>query len=270
LVDEAINSKLFWAYCHMVDFAVEVFEKLTHWAESCPCHYTETPFKGPRRWAARRFHGVTKKIVDCPLVGMHAMELAANFLVRFIQTLLDRFNVELILRPEILMLNEEDRRFVMLEFARLRRHINFILAVKTGHWRQLPWVLFGLAHWDRDKATECANRAMMLYASAGDEARLHWLVAMLCIPGSVGWQQLQAFREGADLEEMPLLESVVARMFFAFVVERWIESRHAIMGRWYRNTYNASALHYAFMASLTALTDLTYQHMEGLSLQSLI
>ena len=78
--------------------------------------------------------------------------MAAGFLTELVQSLLDVANAELFLKPCVLALEEDGRAQLMLDFAAARRYVFFTLRVKTGHWRQLPWILFGMAHWDVDIA----------------------------------------------------------------------------------------------------------------------
>ena len=52
---------------------------------------------------------------------------------------------------------------IMSDFAIARRHLVFIFRVKLGHWRSLPWHMFGIAHPDEDKARACMQRCLQLY-----------------------------------------------------------------------------------------------------------
>ena len=265
IVDEAIRSDLFWGYLIMVDTFLELFEKLVAWAEGCPCHWVDTPFEGVARWIRRARRTARSSPRSCPLAGCHAWELAAGFLTQFVDQLLGIANASLLLIPEVLEISPTARGTVIEEFARARRHVVFILQVKTGHWRQLPWVLFGLAHPVRAIALECLQRGLLLYASAGDEARHHWLVACLCAAGTLGYEQAVLFIQGEDLSTLAFLESCAARMFFAFVVERWIESRHAISQRFFRHAPNASALHLAYHHTVGPVSEIVLDTSGGVS-----
>ncbi len=194
VVDTAIRSDLFWAYLHLLDIALESVEKMIAWAEGCPCCWRQTPFEGPERWVVRRARrqaaasardrariaGGEGSQKACALCGLRAPEMAAGFLMVLLRSLLDVANAALLLRPCVLALNEAGRAQLLVDFATLRRYLHFTLRLKTAHWRQLPWLLFGLAHWDRPQANECGRRALRLYASAGEGTREHWLTGALC------------------------------------------------------------------------------------------
>jgi hypothetical protein len=163
--------------------------------------------------------------------------------------LLCETNTRILLSPRTLACPEADRNTVVFDFARARRHVLLQFQVKFSHWRQLPWVLFGVAHHVRATAQECAQRALRLFdvAEQAGGASHHWMSALMCTPGQPGWAQLLAFSAGEALAGLPLLERMCGRWKFAMVAERWIESRHALLKRSLRNCAHASALHVVFL-----------------------
>ena len=150
--------------------------------------------------------------------------------------------------------SEEDKAIIIRDFEAARRHVWFTFLVRLSFWQQLPWVLFGLGHRDIDIAIACCRRALQLFASLGDEYPHHWVTMLLCMPGSLGLQQLLAFvsRE-LPLEALPFLHRMRARFKFAPVSERWIEGTHALMKRFLQNAHHFGPCH---VALLTCLPDL--------------
>jgi hypothetical protein len=125
------------------------------------------------------------------------------------------------------MLTDLERVVVMMDFAQARRHLKFDFKVKLSFWQQLPWILFGLAHCDLTIARWCGQRSLALWAAAGDDVEHHPLALLLCVPGTIGYDQMILFIGGRLLQSLEYLESIVARFFFTSVTERWVESLHA-------------------------------------------
>eukprot|EP00959_Pyramimonas_sp_CCMP1952_P323194 6763048-Pyramimonas_sp.AAC.1 len=67
---------------------------------------------------------------------------------------------------------------------------------------------------------------------------------------------MESFISGSSREGLAVLEPLAARMFFPFVVERWIESRHALAKRFFVNAPNATALHLGFRFVLPQVKDI--------------
>ena len=252
-VDGAIACNEFWAYCHMVDVVAESVEVIMRFGESCQCHWSWTAFDGPVRHTPKRLlseknaraHGER-----CPMQGLRAPELAAGALRSLLQDLAQRGQAQLLLATPVARLAPAARTRVFDDFARARRYLAFAFTIKTSFWEQLPWALFAIAHDDVGKARDAACRCLRLYEAAGPDIRQQRLVADCCTPGSIGRRQLAAFRDGAELSALPSLEFLVSRMRFAPVVERWIESRHALAKRVLNMSPVTTALHLAFHLTL--------------------
>ena len=178
IVDFAIGSELFWSYLKMADHLAEIILKLMMWAEGCPCHTRVSPFfEGPTRhqrpWQEHR------RQEHCAMEGRRASEMAAGDFNAFVRQLLDIVNGTLAISAWILILGPADRNKVMNDWAALRLHIRFTLDIKLAFWRQLPWILFGLAHANSDQAIACGKRALALAQWQGAMGQ-HWLVLQLC------------------------------------------------------------------------------------------
>jgi hypothetical protein len=250
IVDSAITSTAFWGYMHMTDYIAEAIAHVMHWAEACPCHQNAgmaEMFVGAHR---HRANSLVRHIGQpvCCMASRRAPECAAGHLMILARRLLSMANTEVLMSPYTLACNEADRALILGDFARARRHILFQMQLKFSHWRQLPWLLWGVAHHSRLVAVECASRALSLFHHSvvqGGE-RPHWMAAMLCTPGTQGWAEMVAFINGEELSRLPLLERMCAIMKFSMVAERWIESRHALIRKDLRRAPHHSVLHIAY------------------------
>ena len=72
---------------------------------------------------------------------------------------------------------------IMRDFAAARQHMYFIFCVKFSYWRQLPMILFGIAHRIIPVAKSCAQRALQLFhvwiADHGDARGFPWVAVLL-------------------------------------------------------------------------------------------
>ncbi len=229
VIDGAISKPYFWAYTRMVAISGRSLKAIASWAEGCACHN----------------HGAGIK-ARCPLRTMRAPELAAGALDDILQVTSADASCALLTHPTVQQLCEEERTRLMGELARAQRHIALYFAVKAAHWRQLPWVLFGLAHHDGAVARECGSRALALFATAPEPDTMHSISVSMCAPGSICHQQLIAFVQGESLWKLPTLARQVACFRFAPVTERWVESLHATTKRIFQGATHASPLHLAF------------------------
>eukprot|EP00974_Lingulodinium_polyedra_P015013 1452633-Lingulodinium_polyedra.AAC.1 len=256
IVDRAISGKLFWAYTHMADYIAEALLHLMRWAESCPCHGCDLTLRGAARHQSA---GLRSRIgqAACCMASRRAPECAAGQLMVMARRLLNTANTAVLMAPSTLACDEADRLLILGDLARARRHILLQMQLKVSFWRQLPWVLWGVAHHSRTVAEECAKRALRLFQRGLQQPgmRVHWLAALLCMPGERGWAEMVAFINGENLCRLPLLERMCGRFKFSPVAERWIESRHALIRKQLRLAPHASVLHLAHSAIQPMLRD---------------
>ena len=165
--------------------------------------------------------------------------------MRLLRGLLNILNRDIALPPSTLACSEPDRQLILADWGQARRHILLMGTLKFALWRQLPWVLIGVAHHSSEIAIECASLGLQLFDASPDETQHHWVTLLLCSVGSAGRAQLVAFINGASLQTLPLLQRMVARFKFIPIVERWIESRHALLKRQLHGASHASAVHVA-------------------------
>ncbi len=261
VVNEGISSQLFWTYALMIDTAGEVLEMFSAISESCPCHRGVLRLRGPsRHQRQRRLMEETGRTV-CPMASRMAPEFAGGEHFGLVRRLASMAQSALTLSAAFVALDEAGRGVVARDWASARRHIIFMMQLKLGFWRQLPWLLFGLAHGSAEVARECGARSLRLYVHGGDAREHHWLSHFMLGVGSRCREQLESFIAWQrPLSDFDLLERMCARFRFIAVAERWVEGRHAQAKAHLRAVRNASAVHTAFMGVVSPLeTLLTHQ-----------
>ena len=182
----------------------------------------------------------------CVLSGCRAPQLAAGELDGLLNLLFDQAYAEILLLPSVMALSPEDKVMLLADIGLARQHIVLFFKMKLNHWRQLPHVLHGIAHHDSLVARRCAQRALALYDHQKQPSDQHALTVKLCRPGSRGRRQMEAFIAGVLLRELPCLEAYAARFMLVVVIERWIESRHAITKRLLARSPNGSCVQIAW------------------------
>ncbi len=250
VADSAILSGRFLAYCVAVDACGEVLDGLSTWAEGCICH-TKFPVL---RGYVRHIHeegdeqanrGQTKKD-RCPLRTMQAPALAAGAHFVLLRCLLGMGQNHLVLDPHVAGLCNEDRSLILRVFAAFRRHLIFGFNIKLSMWRQLPWLLCGLAHPDHEVVVQVAVRILQIYAALDPAAVLHDL-ARTCMPGTVGHAQLHLLATRQEvLRRLPFLCTLASRLRFVPVTERWVEMLHSLTKRWLALAPHSGAVQVAF------------------------
>jgi hypothetical protein len=247
VVNEALRSPLFWAYCVAMDTVGEIFERLAFWGESCACHWEDDRLHGASRWQRGKALMQDMGQSTCPMRTLRAPECAAGEHFRILNRLMSLGHSALLLNPCVSGLSAGDRSVLLSDFARARQHVNTFLQVRLSFWEQLPWSLFAIGHHKRSVAIACAQRSLRQYANSPPDAEHHRLTIELLDHQSVAGVQMRLFAQGTlALEDMPCLLSWAAKMKFAAVTERWIESLHAQTKRMLATAPHATMLHVAW------------------------
>lgn len=247
LADAAIRNGLFWGYTRMVDILAESLSGVAEWSEGCMCHPRPARLQGVSRHKRTRANEANIGVPVCPLSTMRAPAMAANEHIQFLDQLMNVANTDLLFDPRVAGLSQVDRGIVLKDFRSARLHLNFSFAVKLRLWRQLPWICFGIGHPNEAIARSCGRRALLLFAATSEEPDHHPISLLLCSPGTRGFAELTLFAEGAcRLSELPFLGFQAARLRFAPVSERWVESLHSLTKRHLALAPHASAIHVAF------------------------
>ena len=86
-------------------------------------------------------------------------------------------------------LSPDDRGILLRDWAQLRLHIRFSFCIKLSFWKQLPWIVFGLAHHVPAKARLCGRRALAL-ARVVDPATLITIVRVIRYPPGTAYEEI--------------------------------------------------------------------------------
>jgi hypothetical protein len=248
---QAIRCPRFWGYAFMVDTIGQFLDHFSNFSESCPCHRHVGGLVGASRHQRRAHLWAEAQLRQCPMSTRMAPEFANGEHMLILRQLSSVAHQNLLLDASVAPLAELDKRIILEDFARARRHILFTIQLKMGFWRSLPWVLFGLGHTNEGIARTCGQRALQLFAQAGDNSDHHFLSMFMCSPGGRGHAEMLQFCGGnMPREQFPVLMRMAARFRFAMVTERWIEGRHAQIKSHLRAARHTSVVHTAFHGAL--------------------
>ena len=210
VADAAIPSDYWWEYSREIDTVSEVLQELQRWAESCPCHYRPIPLEGHSRH--RRGREVQRMIgyFQCPCASLQALAFVTGKAFSMLERLLNMGNAMVLLHCSRVALLHGERVKVMQDFAEAQRHIHLCFRLKLRYWRQLPWVLCGIGHWEEQQARRCCIEALQLYAHSPPRVEHHPLSMLLCAPGTIGFHQVTLFANGVcTREELPYLHGLL-------------------------------------------------------------
>jgi hypothetical protein len=238
LLTSSLGSPFFRAYSEMLQSLQDVVVEASVWAEGCPCHVVPHQ-TGKDRRSLKHADEVRQTELGsgpCPLAGRRAPELAAGRLQDIIAGLASRHICGITARFGA-QLDSKQCISLAADFETGRRRLEATLVVKLDHWRQLPWMMAGLAHDDVATARRLAGQCIAAFDSvpAHLSHQHHELSKMLLTAGTSFRSELEMFAGGhvPGLDDAgsrgfsaDLLEEV-ARLRFIPVVEREIEAKHA-------------------------------------------
>ena len=112
--------------------------------------------------------------------------------------------------------SEEDKQLIIHDFTNIRRFMYFYFQLKFGFWQQLPWLLFGIGHWNINLARSVARKLLRMRPKADALRGDHYLVILLLVL-PVGRSALAAFARGDDMTSW--LKRMAARFRFTNVVQ---------------------------------------------------
>ena len=221
-VERLVRSTFFEAYLTMIQTFSALILRLIAWAESCPCHWHLLTGGGSRAMRAS-----TRRLLEsCPMRGRRAPELAMNAFMDELTAFSQQGVLSLTLRfPSDL--SEEDRSRVVQDFELGRSFLTTVFALKTSHFRSLPWSAAGLAHQDQERARELWSQLRTRYGTGETpEARsLRQQLPRLFEPCVL--EQGDQWYFGADLSTCGDFAAELSALAFVPVAERRVESQHA-------------------------------------------
>lgn len=140
-VDAAVGSQMFWSWLRMLEALSATLRKASAWADGCACHsdlhdvFADVPLRLQRQWAS------------CPMRGMRAPELSAGLFTKLFTSLCKRSAAELMVDLHR-DLQAEERADIISEYGLAASHMCFYVVLKLAHFRELPWKVFQVAHYD--------------------------------------------------------------------------------------------------------------------------
>ena len=166
----------------------------------------------------------------CPIAGKRAPELAAGEGSEHLKSALDDL-MPLVLGACVL-LSETERNQIIRDFTSACTYILTTLELKLAYWRTLPWLLCGVLHHNALKAMAAAKECIRLYDLL-PTPDLHHRVSKEFLAGNSPHRPLmQALALGAPLYSLPrFFVARLLRLKFIPIVERIIESRHALVAQ---------------------------------------
>ena len=246
----AIRSPWWWGYAHMLSSLHQWTADLESWVESCPCHQFLRPMRDPILMgrtllgdAARTVEegraacGLTRgpatdgTSFSCPMRGKRAPELASGAITERMEQCNQSTLSDLLVRlPESLSLTEVAS--MTDDFNLGTSHMMGETSLKMRHWSLLPWSLAATAHWSEDVARNSVEKSLKMFDDVGPTRELHHRISWYWLhPGSQVRAELEAFRDGAARETLPLFSKLAAEMYFVPVAERCQEGQHSLVHR---------------------------------------
>ena len=154
-VDEAINSRTWWAWILVIDQVCRAMRKATVWVEPCPCH---EGFLEPHRFEELP-DLIKKDIAACPMRCRLAQELSAGELMDVVDIAARASAAQLRVGLVPLGLTAAERRELLGEFDLARAHVLFCMTAKTSYLTEEPWCVLQCAHTDRELSHRAIRRA---------------------------------------------------------------------------------------------------------------
>lgn len=137
--DACVTSAMFWSYTRFLLSIHGALNKISTWAEACPCHPIDKP---------------------CPLKGRRCNELADGCFDRFLEKVSRKAKADFLAAAaglpakEMCILQQDFIISSDLIFSEAR--------LKTSHWHSLPWALCGVAS-DSEKSGRAAAMLVSIH-----------------------------------------------------------------------------------------------------------
>jgi hypothetical protein len=255
--DEAITSVRFKAYIIMMEIAGFLIMALSAWFDDCPCHGKEPGIETASDRRQRKQYYKRARLFKCFMAGRRAANMAAGEVLEFIRRLFATGQNALAMELARERIDDGNVAFIVREFAALRRHALFFFSLKFSYLRQLPWIIFGIAHRCLETAIACLKRGMDLfdawYAAGPSEVKQHWLAVVMYWPGSRGRADSITFiLTGAA---STFLGRIRGRCIFPLTTDRYVEALHAGSRQSLISAPHAGAVHVAFFAAAQGIEE---------------
>ena len=223
--DGAITSEFWWSCLRVLDKLHCAIRHLFAWSEGCACHgypvVSQDPDAAELDADSKAWNRLCEK---CPLRGRRAPEIACGDFLAELRRQLDTSAADLLLNlPNTL--SPEQRGLLLGEFEKGRASLLFNIALKVNAMNVPPLLVFGVAHFNLQKAHDALRVCM-------DSDNTDGLMGELKSAHVLA--EAHAWLDGESLSELPHMSAFVGKLRFAFSVERTIEGEHAAIHHFIR------------------------------------
>ena len=203
----------------------------TAWAESCPCHgdlLREIRSGDYDNGMGGKGSGTLAKVLreaqECPLRGRRCAELAAGDFQTFIDKLFKQ-QASLILLDMDTSLTDSQMMMIMQDFERGRQHLITQFTLKLSNWEEGHWHMYGIAHFNPQKAFACFTKALN---SSDDHPLLLELRSKDLEEDRALFEQVKGCLD-VEHTQAQKLRALIARLRLAPSAERPGERLHAVI-----------------------------------------
>ena len=225
---EAVGSKTFWSFMHLLQSLTHVLDALMQWAQSCPCH--------PEHIHAQLKPLLGSERLKCPMKGLRGPELCDGSFFDLLDTLLTFNRTELVVRHCASLAAEEKTR-MLADWSKLGGFLKTVFQLKLSVWTSLPLLIVGLGHASLSQARRLMWKALAEYESITQGGQpeqhqsLHPLTQKLFSASGDLRKELELFLRGESFQSgrLPSLERLRWQMHYVPILEQSIERRHAVL-----------------------------------------
>ena len=229
----------------MVIQLCSVLENLSHWCESCPCHFdlleNEQGFHAGNRKRKRGNRDLSmptipelykSKSFACPMRGKRLPELVGDGLTMVATNTASKGIMNLFVAHRS-KLTENEWSLLLADFEKGKEVLELEMRLKLDFCKRLPWVLALLAHED----TAFARRELRPILSEYDQqpAALrnhhHPVTKKALEHGSPLRAEIDCFLSGTNIHKLPQLQFFAGCFRFVQITERYLEASHSIVKR---------------------------------------
>ncbi|CAE7033133.1 unnamed protein product [Symbiodinium sp. CCMP2592] len=244
-----IKDGFFHAYWEMQLHIRLCLQRFLRWAEGCSCHPFADGTPRTRETKLRGEISCPREVsCTCPMMGCQAPFLVEGKLQSFREELLSTGFNDVVLNCHC-QLTAVQWSDLEAEWKRGCQYLCENLKLRLAFFGKLPWSILGGCHPDPEVSRRLLAAARDAWNELpADSHELQHPVAKELFASSLMEEELGSYLSGESaLEDLPLLETFLAKLTFVQVAERIIEGAHKEMGK-VTNSKSPSALSIALRA----------------------
>ena len=228
-----MQDALFWPYLDLVIRFDSLPSDTASWAEGCACH--EDLLQGHRSSKRRRQMRVSfaDSCGDCKMKGKRLPELAVGALDRVFTEITDGILSHMQVKSRIvsrMLMSPEQWGILMRAFHAGKSLLWSALQVKMDFAKKCPWRLAALVHHDTAIARAAGKDIVREFDQQESHVQdIHHPLTLQVLRELR--LELNAFLDGAPLQEQRRLQAVLLPLQFIPIAERHIEAGHSLVKR---------------------------------------